>query len=316
MAERKYRDIEIGERFYSLTVEGFGRKPGSNSRQLYYYCRCDCGNITYVRRRDLLNGVSKSCMCRIWAKSQMIGKVYGKLTVLEIDNDVAHGSGKHAYYRCQCECGNVASIRGSDMRNGSIIDCGCGRGRRMSEGRVEDISGATFGHLCVIERDWSHGTNAGHHARWMCKCNLCGSIESISSQILTRYGKDRCRKCSGMSNGEKKICDLLDDMNIDYDNNSIYKDCIYPETNARLRFDFVVHTDPEYIIEFDGIQHFKEIKPWELKIDLEGRQSRDAFKDRWCADNNVPLIRIPYTHLSKICNEDLLLESSKFVVII
>lgn len=316
MAERKYRDIEIGERFYSLTVENIGRKPGSDRKQIFYHCRCDCGNMTYVSRRELLNGIRKSCQCRIWEKSQMIGKVFGRLTVLEIDNDVAHGFGKHAYYRCQCECGNVTSIRGSYMRNGSIIDCGCGRGRRMSEGLAKDLSGNLFGNLYVIERDWSRGTHPGHHARWMCKCNLCGSIESISSQILTRYGKDRCRKCSGMSNGEKKICDLLDDMNIDYDNNSIYKDCIYPETNARLRFDFVVHTDPEYIIEFDGIQHFKEIKPWELKIDLKGRQSRDAFKDRWCADNNVPLIRIPYTHLSKICNEDLLLESSKFVAII
>lgn len=314
MAERKYRDIEIGERFYSLTVEGFGRKPGSNSRQLYYYCRCDCGNITYVRRQDLLNGVRKSCRCRIWEKAQMIGKVFGKLTVLEIDDDVERGTGKHTYYHCRCECGNIISVRGSDLRTSRVIDCDYEVRKRISEKISKDISGMTFGYLSVIKRDWESGMKKGKHARWFCKCALCGNIESISSQILIKYGKDRCRKCSGMSNGEKKICDLLDDMNIEYDNNSGYKDCIYPETNARLRFDFVIHTDPEYIIEFDGIQHFKEIKSWETKTNLKERQSRDSFKDKWCANNNVPLIRIPYTHLSKICNEDLLLESSKFIV--
>lgn len=314
MAERKYRDIEIGEKFYSLTVEGFGRKPGSKSRQLYYYCRCDCGNMTYVRRQDLLNDMRKSCKCRIWERSQMVGKVFGMLSVLKADNTKKSGTGKHVYYHCRCECGNTFSARSSDLRDGKTVDCGCGHGKRASEAAAIDIKGKTFGYLHVLERDWSCGMNAGHHARWMCKCNLCGNIESISSQILTRYGKDRCRKCSGMSNGEKKICDLLDGMDIEYDNDSVYKDCIYPETNARLRFDFVVHADPEYIIEFDGIQHFKEIKPWESKTNLEERQSRDAFKNKWCANNNIPLIRIPYTHLSKICNEDLLLESSKFVV--
>ena len=30
-------------------------------------------------------------------------------------------------------------------------------------------------------------------------------------------------------------------------------------------------------------------------------------------ENNIPLIRIPYTHLNKLCLEDLLLETSNFL---
>jgi hypothetical protein len=33
------------------------------------------------------------------------------------------------------------------------------------------------------------------------------------------------------------------------------------------------------------------------------------FKNQWCKENNIPLIRIPYTHFEDICLEDLLLES-------
>ena len=38
-----------------------------------------------------------------------------------------------------------------------------------------------------------------------------------------------------------------------------------------------------------------------------------AIKNQWCKDNNIPLIRIPYTHLNNLCIEDLILETSKFI---
>ena len=49
-------------------------------------------------------------------------------------------------------------------------------------------------------------------------------------------------------------------------------------------------------------------------MSLEKNQKYDAIKTNWCLDNNIPLIRIPYTHLNKLCIEDLLLETSSFIV--
>ena len=43
-------------------------------------------------------------------------------------------------------------------------------------------------------------------------------------------------------------------------------------------------------------------------------QQRDIFKNNWCLENNIPLIRIPYTHLNNLCIEDLLLQSSKYLI--
>jgi hypothetical protein len=39
------------------------------------------------------------------------------------------------------------------------------------------------------------------------------------------------------------------------------------------------------------------------------------MKNQWCLDNNILLIRIPYTHYNDLCLEDLLPETSKFIEI-
>ena len=50
------------------------------------------------------------------------------------------------------------------------------------------------------------------------------------------------------------------------------------------------------------------------KEDFEKTKIHDAYKNQWCKENNIPLIRIPYTHLKDLCIEDLQLETSKFIV--
>ena len=82
-----------------------------------------------------------------------------------------------------------------------------------------------------------------------------------------------------------------------------------------LRFDFFL-PEQYYLIEYDGEQHFKEGSWSNLSrgINLLTYQKRDEIKNKWCEDNNIPLIRIPYTHYNNLCIEDLLLETSKFIV--
>lgn len=69
----------------------------------------------------------------------------------------------------------------------------------------------------------------------------------------------------------------------------------------------------KYIIEFDGKQHFN-IGGWNDNKALEKNFEHDKLKNEYCLKNNIPLIRIPYTHLKKICLNDLLLETSNFIV--
>jgi hypothetical protein len=54
----------------------------------------------------------------------MIGKKFGRLTVLEI---IKKQSGKQpkAYFRCRCDCGREKDIQANDVKRGKAQSCGC-----------------------------------------------------------------------------------------------------------------------------------------------------------------------------------------------
>ena len=52
----------------------------------------------------------------------MKNKQFGRLLVLE---KAESGDGNHVYWVCRCDCGNVKTIRGNHLRQGSINSCGC-----------------------------------------------------------------------------------------------------------------------------------------------------------------------------------------------
>lgn len=56
----------------------------------------------------------------------MIGKKFGKLTVLSRGNDEIKKDGSHVIqYICECECGNIVEVRGTFLRSGHTTSCGC-----------------------------------------------------------------------------------------------------------------------------------------------------------------------------------------------
>jgi len=78
--------------------------------------------------------------------------------------------------------------------------------------------------------------------------------------------------------------------------------------------DFCInYNNQEYFIEYDGKQHFLENCHFGSEGEtLEVIQRRDKEKNQYCINNNIPLIRIPYTHYNDLSLEDLLLDSSPF----
>jgi hypothetical protein len=55
----------------------------------------------------------------------MRGARYGRLTVKANAEPVLRGG--HAYWPCVCDCGAHKLVRGSKMREGRIVSCGCWR---------------------------------------------------------------------------------------------------------------------------------------------------------------------------------------------
>lgn len=249
----------------------------------------------------------------------LTGQKFNRLTVLGRDFDKKDKS-RQAQQKCKCDCGNEISVRGQCLRNGNTQSCGCyGKEQRqksilnsekvkehcreMARNNTLDLTGQRFGKLIAIEK-----TDLSKLRRPIqkCKCD-CGNITYTTSECLKR-GQTKSCGCL-KSYGEEKITQILLNNNIIFEREKQFDTCLLP-SNKLARFDFYVNN--QYIIEFDGKQHF-EINTF-FAQSLEQIQQYDKIKNQQCKDNQIPLIRIPYTQLDNLCIDDLKLETSKFII--
>ena len=112
-----------------------------------------------------------------------------------------------------------------------------------------------------------------------------------------------CKNCQRKSRGEHKVEQLLSLASIKYETQKTFSTCRYKDSQCLARFDFYL---PEYniIIEYDGEQHFKySDSGWYTKEYWNKRKQKDKYKTKWCQENNIPLIRIPYTEYENLSIE-------------
>ena len=168
----------------------------------------------------------------------------------------------------------------------------------------KDITGQQFGKWTVLYKTNKRASNG--NIMWHCRCE-CGIERDVSGLALRNGQSLSCGIHHNISKGNEAIKQLLMDANIPFEPEKKFPTC--KDINL-LPFDFYVNNS--YLIEYDGRQHFMEIKGLK-KFNYEMTKKHDSIKSQWCKDNNIPLIRIPYTHFKKLCLEDLLLETSKFI---
>ena len=236
-------------------------------------------------------------------KIDLTNKRFGKLTVLSQAENIQTPNGRsHVAWNCQCDCGKVKVIRGECLRNGSTTSCGCIQSenrRQAGLGRKLPLEGKRFGKLLVMKDSGKREDCGG--VLWECQCD-CGNIALVSTSNLTRK-KDATISCGcAKSRGEEKIISLLIEMQIPFVTQKRFESCIFPETNRQLVFDFYL-PEQNLLIEYDGEQHFHEVR--NDRYDFQGLQKRDAFKNNWCLENNIGLIRIPYYDFDKLTTENM-----------
>lgn len=228
-----------------------------------------------------------------------IGNRYGKLVVIERAENNSSGN---AMWKCQCDCGGMAVVSGTDLRRKHTISCGC----HLFEARHKDtLIGRRFGKLVVLSRDEEYEKTYfnGKHSLsyWKCKCD-CGNI-SIHSYNSLMNGTSSCGCIS--SKGEYKIVQLLKENNIPFEAQKVFSSCRYPDTNMPARFDFYINN--EFLLEYDGEQHFYcDNRYWHTDDNFKLVKIRDNFKNKWCKEHNIILKRIPYWKLSQITIENIM----------
>lgn len=125
----------------------------------------------------------------------------------------------------------------------------------------------------------------------------CGTIFETRTQTFKEGA--RC-PCESSSRGERKIIKFLQDNGINYKKEFSFNDCRSLK-DFPLRFDFAIFNKKKllFLIEFNGIQHYKEDNWLNDKNGINDRQMNDWIKINHCNKNNIPLLIIPYNKIKE-----------------
>ena len=168
----------------------------------------------------------------------------------------------------------------------------CGKNRKTTD---EFISLAKNIHNDIYDYSLVDYKNGHNKVKIICKKH--GMFEQTPNLHTNRkYGCPICKS----SKGEKIIQLTLEKNKIDYIKEYTFKDCRY---ELPLRFDFYLPKQ-NICIEYDGLQHFEPIKYWGGIEHLNLTKKRDQFKNDYCENNNIRLIRIKYDR--KLKSENIL----------
>ena len=99
------------------------------------------------------------------------------------------------------------------------------------------------------------------------------------------------------SRGEIRIEEILIDAGFNFKEEYSFPDLV-ADSGRPLRFDFVVFDDDgniDFIIEYQGRQHYEASQKFGGKRGLYQQQYNDNRKRRFCALHDFKLIEIPYT---------------------
>lgn len=124
----------------------------------------------------------------------------------------------------------------------------------------------------------------------MMKHKICGHEYNVTPHKFIT-GR-RCPACNS-SHGELYIRNYLIENGIEFKQEYRILEC---KRNRPLPFDFAIFDQEKLsmLIEFDGEQHFKQVFPENGRSTLKYVQENDRIKNKYCEENNIPLLRIPY----------------------
>lgn len=136
-----------------------------------------------------------------------------------------------------------------------------------------------------------------------CKCIICDREYNKQAHRYIGSYKEGCQ-CR-LSKGEVQVRSWLDKHNISYKEQYGFDDLKY---KGKLLFDFAIIDDNKVsmLIEYDGEQHYGKPKHWSKKK-FDNQKLRDSLKNKYCEENNIRLLRIPYyeSNVDGLLNKEL-----------
>ena len=123
-------------------------------------------------------------------KEPMVGRTFGRLTVISEAGRSKNGS---ITYLCSCSCGNQVIVKGTALRSGNNLSCGCLKKEVLSKKVVKNLAGTIINGIKVIREA---GRTKAQKVKWLCICPECGKeFVTLGNSLLTSRVK-RCPTCS------------------------------------------------------------------------------------------------------------------------
>lgn len=118
---------------------------------------------------------------------------------------------------------------------------------------------------------------------------------------MSKIGADNMKS----STGEVKIHNILTDYQVPFSEEQEF-DGLVTNSGRHLRFDFCVFRNDgsiDFLIEFQGRQHYKPVSKFGGAAGLRKQKYNDARKRKFCVSHGLKLIAIPYWDEPKLSYE-------------
>lgn len=260
---------------------------------------------------------------------------------LILDKPLEIKGGKR-YWACHClACGNpytekrednlkIGAIGGkvyaSGRRCNGTRSCGCKQNKQFKNANItgiisEDLTGQILNGWKVIEKTFMKDSNRSY--KYVVQSTIKPQYFDILSNRHLKDGYVAQAKLANkkyqdiqkyysepkiiLSGPETKMLEMLKKAGLKGSGQVRYEKC---KDKLPLPFDFIINAPQPYIIEVDGGQHFKPA--WNGKEGLLIIRAHDLIKNKFCFDNNIPLIRIPDNEI--YIEKDLYPETTRFLL--
>ena len=256
---------------------------------------CGCG-ATFHRRwnnvKDQKQIKCEECSGRIvWNKDKCNEwlKEHGEGTVLVSE----YTNSKDNSLKFKCGCGNEFKRSWHGFVVGKLVKCEecIGQIKWNKEKCNEWLK--EHGEGTVLESEYT--STHDNSLTFICGC---GNKFKRSWHNVKDQKQIKCLVCTEKSKGEQAIEAKLTKDQVEHEKQHKCG-C---KNKQELPFDNALFKDGKLVclIEFDGKQHFEAIEFFGGEEGLEYRKQNDYLKSKYCASNNIPLVRIPYWEYDKI----------------
>lgn len=279
-------DIKPGMKFGNWEVIKFDHV--NKHRIKYFLCKCSCGAIRPVRATALIDKTSTACSKK--CSDNLTGQVFGEWTVLKRDLS------RPRYYICRCSCGTIRSVFGSGLKYGGTLSCGCKskeHSKQKNKKNAKNHIGEVHGWL-TIESCFLKGKSYWYN----CKCKCGNNIQVIEKNL---FSGNTC-SCGCMNSYANEQAEkIIKKYKIPYKREFRIEDC---KDKNPLPFDMALFNNESELIgliELNGSLHYSSSGTgWDTPERLLYVQKHDYIKRKFCEDNKIPLLIVPYQFFNEL----------------